>query len=259
MIKKFTAIILIFLITSTPVFAAETVKGYINEPFSVEDVPQFVEFMISEPLELEETVIIPSGAIVNAQLFNYQKERRWHKSGFFICKLMSYTLQTAVPVDISKKDFYLIVRKREKINGKEAAITGTELVLSAAASIIVPGIDIVYFFTKGAIQREKHHNWFKAGVSNAYDNSICWFWLKGRPIELDGGDAINLKEIDKNKAKKLGIKIDKRHKKESLKADKKAFKLAQKRRKEELKENHKLEKEALEKALEEDYTEEQTD
>jgi hypothetical protein len=129
-------------------------------------------------------------------------------------------------IDISDKDIYFVVRKYESLNKKEAGIIGTELVLTQAASIVAScfiifaPVDIAYFFTKGAIVRKKNPNWFKSGVMEAYDNSIFWFQLKGKPIELAEGDEIKLQSISKEKAEKINNKIEKRNYKKELKKQK---------------------------------------
>ncbi|MBQ8475974.1 hypothetical protein IJ531_02820, partial [bacterium] len=106
--------------------------------------------------------------------------------------------------------------KYEPLNKKEAVIIGLELVTMGAASFFAPGSDVGYFFIKGAIQRKKHPNWFKAGVYNAYDNSIFWFIEKGKPIDLAVNDEIKLKHLESTDAKNLSAKI-------TYKKDKKAF------------------------------------
>ena len=147
------------------------------------------------------------------------------------------------------------------LNKKEAVILGIELTTLTAASFFAPGVDIGYFFIKGAILRKKHPNWFKAGVSNAYDNSICWFWLKGKPINLNVEDEIKVKEIKTEKAEKLIAAIDKRNQKEEIKTakkiesknkkeTKKQIKEEKKRLKQEVKEAKRLEKLKQEEELE---------
>ena len=113
-------------------------------------------------------------------------------------------------INLEDKEIYLTARKFEPIDPKEAVIIGTELAAAFSASYFIPGIDIAYFFTKGAILRKKHPNWFRAGVSNVYDNSICWFWLKGKPVELAENADVSLKGIDKERAYKLKSQIEKR-------------------------------------------------
>lgn len=104
-------------------------------------------------------------------------------------KLLGYT-DSDEYVDMSERNIYLIARKYEKIDGKDAAKTGAKLTLSTAAGLIIPGIDIAYYFTKGVIQNTKADTRFKSGVHNAYDNSIMWFFLKGKSIALNEGDMI---------------------------------------------------------------------
>ena len=137
-------------------------------------------------------------------------------------------------VDISDKNIYLIAKKYEAVNKKDAAILTSELVLTQAASIvgscfiIFAPVDIVYFFTKGSITKEKDPNWFKSGVSCAYDNSICWFWLKGKPLDLKENDSVKLKSVKEKRALKLTKQIEKRNAKQAIKDKKKQAKLEQK-------------------------------
>jgi len=242
--KKFVKNLIVFILAmsliSSSVFAGETAidekeiknstyktKAIMSDDFSLMNAPSEVRFAADDDITLPDGTIIPAQSIIHAAICEYQKEKRFHRSGFFICELKSYTEPVSGNiVDISNKEMYFIARKYEKTDAKDAAFTSAEFTVSTAAGFILPGVDIGYYFVKGAIQRKKDPNWFRAGVSNAYDNSILWLVLKGRPIELYTGDEISLKSIDKEKAEKLKIKIDKKHKKEAAKLQKKETKKA---------------------------------
>lgn len=224
LIKRILVFILVVNLLVLPVIAEEPVKliANIQGGFSTDAEVSEIYFKTIKKITIAPGVTIPQRSIIASEVLQSQKERRWHKSGFIVCKLKSYLVElTQTPVDISDKDLYFIIRKYEPINKKEATILATEIVLAQGASFFAPGVDILYFFTKGAIQREKNPNWFKAGVSNAYDNSICWFWLKGKPIELTENDLIQVKEINEYKAAKLKSQIDIRKMKKNLKDSKK--------------------------------------
>lgn len=223
------------LLSCNCTFAANKVKFYagMETDFSTnEETPKNVEFTVNEDVYINDEITIPTGALVSVHVMQSQKERRWHKSGFFICNLMSYTLPEEETIDLSEKEIYFIARKYEAINKKEAGILSTEIVLTQAASIVAScfiifaPVDIAYFFTKGAIIRKKNPNWFKSGVMEAYDNSIFWFQLKGKPIELEQGDGIKLQSVQKNKADKLNKKIEKRKLKKLKKQNKKNQEIA---------------------------------
>lgn len=215
--KRFIALILIVLLGCNSVFASDFAKfhaGILNEFNTSEAIPEQISFSVTEEVKINDEITIPAESTLNVKVFEFQKEKRWHKSGFFICNLLNYTpVETEETVDVSDKEIYFIARKYEPINKKEAGILGTEIILTQAASIVascfifLAPVDVAYFFAKGAIQREKHPNWFKAGVSNAYDNSLFWFWLKGKPIDLEEGESVKLKEIPKKRAEKINSKI----------------------------------------------------
>ena len=246
--KKFIIIFLISIMTVLPVSAKSPVRAQarMTSDYSIgENAPIEIKFMPGRKVNFGRGVNVQSKSVITAEVYQAQKERRWHKSGFVICKLMSYTEPDSdEEIDISNRDIYMVARKYERIDPKEAAIIGTEITTTSIASIFIPGVDIAYFFTKGAIQREKHPNWFRAGVSNAYDNSICWFWLKGKPIDVQSGDEIQLVSIKKTKARKIKAKADKKLAKQEKKLEKKAAKKEQKIAKKEAKivkkENKKL-------------------
>lgn len=246
--KKFIIIFLITIMTVLPVSAKSPVRAQarMTSDYSIgENAPIEIKFMPGRKVNFGRGVNVQSKSVITAEVYQAQKERRWHKSGFVICKLMSYTEPDSdEEIDISNRDIYMVARKYERIDPKEAAIIGTEITTTSIASIFIPGVDIAYFFTKGAIQREKHPNWFRAGVSNAYDNSICWFWLKGKPIDVQSGDEIQLVSIKKTKARKIKAKADKKLAKQEKKLEKKAAKKEQKIAKKEAKivkkENKKL-------------------
>lgn len=217
--RKIIAVILLVLLLHTNIlYAGESIKFYggMQTGFSTgEDFFDSFEFITQEEVKINENITIPAGALIKAKVQQFQKEKRWHKSGFLICKLTEYSLPDKAPVNISDEEIHFVVRKYEVLNKKEAGVLGTEIVLTQAAAIVAScfvifaPVDIAYFFTKGAIKREKNPNWFKSGVMEAYDNSIFWFQLKGKPIELAEGDNIKLKSISKEKADKISVKIEK--------------------------------------------------
>ena len=176
------------------------------------ELPNEITFKTTESRTIPNVISIPAGSLVTLEVLKAQRELRWHKSGQILCKIKSFTPEGSVmPIDISDKNIHLTVKKHEEINKKEAWILGTEIVVMQGASFFAPGVDIAYFFTKGAIQRQKHPNWFKAGVRNAYDNSIFWFPQKGKPIELEEGHQVQIKDISPEKVEKLAKSIDKRN------------------------------------------------
>jgi hypothetical protein len=240
--KKVLISFLLICFALLPVSAKNLVKTHakVYTEFNILDKDtNIIEFSPNENIKISKYVDIPPKARVRAQIIQSQKERRWHKSGFLICKLLDFTLE-GVNVDISKYDAYLIARKYEQIDKKEVIITATEIIVMTGVSYFAPGADVGYFFTKGAIQRKKHPNWFRAGVMNAYDNSIFWFWLKGKPINLAKNDQVKLKYLEKNDAKDLSAKIEYRKDKIAFKQEKKIVKKEIKEIKKECKKENKL-------------------
>jgi len=234
--KKILALILIFTFFSSVSLAKSPIDiraNIKNEVILGENEPDILSFETDREIVYKD-ITIPQGALVEAQLFQFQKERRWHKSAFIICKILKYQYNNKI-YDISDSDIYITIRKYEKINKKEAAIIATELVVMTGASLFAPGVDIGYFFTKGAIQRRKHINWFKAGVFNAYDNSIFWFIQKGKPIKLTHNDVVKIKHIDKTKAHDIRAKIRYKNENKQFKEEKKLAKAEIKEIKDKLK------------------------
>lgn len=198
-----------------PCSASDKIKAvaFIEQDFSLNDIPEEISFKLNDEIILNNR-IIRKNSILTAETMAAQKERRWNKSGFILLNLKYYESSLGYKTDIKDKNIYLIARKYQKIKGKDIAITGTEIVLSQAASFFIPGIDILYYFTKGAIQRKNYSNFFKAGVSTAYENSLCRIWMKGRTIELDENDPISIKETNEKRAYKLKSQIEKRNMKQ---------------------------------------------
>ena len=244
LIKSFI-ILLIFLMPFSAVSAKNSIKmrADVAQEFTVknQELPDEISFVITKSKTIPDVISIPENSIVTMKVIKAQRELRWHKSGLILCKLISYTPETSdTPIDISDKDLYLTVRKYEPINKKEAWILGTEIVVFQGASFFAPGVDIGYFFLKGAILRQKHPHWFKAGVRNAYDNSIFWFPQKGKPIELSEGEQVDIKDITQEKAQKLEKIIDKRNARFERQAAKRIARKEAKSFKKELKNDRKL-------------------
>ena len=221
MAKKFFKIsailsLLMFITFSAPAIAknVSTVRANVDKEFSIKskELPEEIQFRTITDKTIPDVITIPANSLINLEIINAQRELRWHKSGLILCKLKSYTPENSnIPVDVSDKDLYVTVKKYEEMNKKEASILVGEILITQGASFFAPGVDIGYFFIKGALQREKHDNWFKAGVYNAYDNSIFWFPQKGKNIELEVGDKVNIKDIKTKKAEKLMKAIEKRN------------------------------------------------
>ncbi len=213
--RKILIVIFIFILSVLQVNAEDKIDtiANINQNFSADDIPKEIKFKLDEEIILNNR-IIHKNSVITAEPLVAQPERRWHKSGFIVLNLKYYESLLGQKVNVSDKDIYLIAKKYDKITVKEATLKGTEIAASTAASFFIPGIDIIYYFTKGAIQKEKNNNRFKAGISNAYDNSIFWFWLKGKPIDLSVNETVSLKEIDEERALKLKSQIEKRKEKQ---------------------------------------------
>jgi len=240
--KKIISLIFIFNILFLPVFAKNPIKTHalVRTEYDSEDkTTKIIKFIPDKKIKIGEILEIPSNSIINAEIFQPQKEKRFHKSGYMICKLLNYSTAEE-DFDISDKEIYVIARKYEELNGKEATIIGLELMGSAFVSFFAPGADIAYFFTKGAITKKKHPNWFKSGVRNAYDNSILWLILKGKTIKLSKNDEINLKYISREDARNTKAKIDYKNFKTAFKQEKKLVRADIKQIKNKLKEEEKL-------------------
>lgn len=215
-LKKSFIILSVMLLPIVPCYAKSNIKmrADVNEDFTIknQELPDEISFKTTQAKTISNVVTIPENSLIKLEVLKAQRELRWHKGGLILCKLVSYTPEEVsnIPIDVSDKDIYLVIRKYEPIDKKEAWIIGTEIVVMQGAAFFAPGADIGYFFLKGAIQRKKHPNWFKAGVMNAYDNSIFWFPQKGKTIELDENSQVQIKDISPENAEKLAKKIDKR-------------------------------------------------
>ena len=239
-IRKISIIFILTVFFAVPAVYAEDLMhtiGNINHEFSMSKRPEFIYLKNSNEIVANNEIIIPKNSVLKLKTLCARKERRWHKSGFILTKLESFTAENSkIPHNVSEENVYLAVRKYEPVNKKEAAILATEIIVLSGASFYAPGVDVAYFFTKGAILREKHHNWFRAGVSNAYDNSIFWFWLKGKPIELEKNSQIKIQSVGEEKIEKLTSQINKYNEKQEFKFQKKQNKKFKKETKKALKE-----------------------
>lgn len=192
--KKIITLFLVVILFATPAFAVKGVKFIVTsccdfDPDKVID--KYMQFKTTTNIEFDENLKIPIDSTITVLLESSTKEKRFHKSGYFKCKLIKYT-QDGEEIDASSKNMDIIGRRYDKVDGKEAAKTGAELATTTAAAFIIPGIDIAYYFVKGAIQNEKAETRLKSGVHNAYDNSILWVFLKGKPIIFNKGDTVKL-------------------------------------------------------------------
>ena len=140
--KKFIIIFLISIMTVLPVSAKSPVRAQarMTSDYSIgENAPIEIKFMPGRKVNFGRGVNVQSKSVITAEVYQAQKERRWHKSGFVICKLMSYTEPDSdEEIDISNRDIYMVARKYERIDPKEAAIIGTEITTTSIASINIP-------------------------------------------------------------------------------------------------------------------------
>jgi len=243
-LKKGLIFTIIFALGFSPAIAEEKIKilADVDTGFTmhIQDLPEEISFVAAKSQTIPNLITIPEDSRVVVSIINAEVERRWHKSGIIIGKIKNYTPDgVETPIDVSDKEIYVVIRRYEPINKKEAWIIGTEIVVMSGASFFAPGVDVGYFFLKGAALKNKHENRFLSGVSNAYDNSICWFWLKGKPIELKPDDLASVKSISKEKAEKLISKVEKRNAKRVEKYGRKIAKLERKIEKREYKNSQK--------------------
>lgn len=238
--RKLVLLLLILCIINLPVLAKSKIKliGNVKDGFSAKyiNLPDSISFKVAEAQTIPNFISIPEDSLITLKVIRVQRERRWHKSGFILCKLLSYTPEEQeVAIDVSDKNIYLTVRKYEAVDKKEATLVATELIIMQGASFFAPCSDLGYYFIKGAILRERDPNWFKAGVYTAYENSVCWFYLKGKPIELTYGEQVDINDVPNKKVEKLISKIDKRKIKQIKKSERKISKIEQKRLKKDIK------------------------
>lgn len=232
-LKKSIISLIILALTFVPVMAKDNIKmlADIDTPFDLHSktLPKEISFVVAKTETIPEIITIPEDSRVTVEIINAEIERRWHKSGFIVGKIKNYSPEgIEEPIDVSDKELYVLIRKYEPINAKEAWILGTEIVVMSGASFFAPGVDVGYFFLKGLIVGNYHKNRFVSGVHSAYENSICWFWLKGKPIELTPDSLATAKGISEKKAKKLIAKVEKRNLKREIKYNKRIAKLDRK-------------------------------
>lgn len=200
--KRFFTIVLVicFIFTNTAAFASQNpvkFKAQMCESYNPEKyISDYITFRPLSDVEYGD-IKIPMGTLIKAKITTSTKERRMHKSAYLIISFEQMGEDENVE---SMEEYQLdgVIRKYDKIDKKDAAITSAELTTTTAAAFIIPGIDIVYYFTKGFIQNEKAETRFKSGVHNAYDNSIMWFFLKGKPINLSENDLVSVLMCDKD-------------------------------------------------------------
>jgi len=191
-----------------PVSAKCKVKlqASVMQDFSVERLDKDISFKLNTPFKINKDLTIPQGSIIVAHVYYVKPEKRLHKSGYFLCLVTNYKQEDSKKfVDISQDNICFRCKRFDKLDKKDATITGVEITATTAASFFVPGVDLVYYFLKGAIQNTKAENRFKSGVHNAYDNSILWVFEKGAPIDLKSGDNVVMMSY---KNKKHDIKSD---------------------------------------------------
>lgn len=232
-LKKLFTTLIILIFVLTPAFAEDNIKMLVDvdTDFNLhsQTLPEEISFVVAKTEMIPDIIIIPEDSKVTVEIINAEVERRWHKSGFIIGKMKNYQPDgIEEPIDITDKNLYVLIRKYEPINKKEAWILGTEIVVMSGASFFAPGVDVGYFFLKGLITGKEHPNRFVSGVHSAYENSICWFWLKGKPIELPVDSLATAKGISAEKVKKLVPKVEKRNLKREVRYNKRIAKLDKK-------------------------------
>lgn len=180
------------------------VNALIKEIGVDNDNRQIIYLKTEGDSELKNIAYLPEKAMIKAEVCLVQKEKRWHKHAYALLRLIEFVPdESDESVNLYDDNLYLVARRYIPVDFPDAAGTGIELGATTAASFFFPGIDIAYYFAKGAIKRDNNPNWFKSGVSEAYDNSIFWFIQKGRTIKLEEEAEVQLKTISSRKVNKL--------------------------------------------------------
>ena len=200
--------LILFFFIPLPSFARQKKTiATIQEQIDIKEGLDGISFITQSELTLsKEGITIPKDSIVYAYILDTQQERRWHKSGYAVCKLKGYITQELDEPsysDIEKKDIYIVIRTHKPVDKKEVGKKTGISALAFASNFIVPGAGIAYYFTRGMIKKEEGKTRFKSGVSNVYNNSVFWFWLKGKPVNLEENTDIYFKEITREQARNL--------------------------------------------------------
>lgn len=193
--KKLLIVIFCTCIISLPVYAhTAKLRAVILSDFDENNNLPVAAFKLSEPLLLDDFKELPAESIVNLNVFDVRSEKRFHKSGYFRGCLINYQIPAETEVYILEgEQVCFLGKKYQAIDKVDAAVNTAEFAAATTAGFMIPGSDIIYYFTKGAIQNKKGPNRLKSGVINAYDNSIFWVIKKGEPINLKNGDEVILR------------------------------------------------------------------
>lgn len=200
--KKGLVLFICFMFISMPAFAVRGVKFIVESccDFNPKEVVATnLTFKTESEVQFDSDLIIPENSLITAKFISSKSERRFHKSGFFTCKLVKYT-KDGQDVYVKNRNMKMIGKRYDKVDGVEAAETGAEFTATTVAGFLLPGVDIAYYFIKGAIQNTKADTRFKSGVHNAYDNSIMWIFLKGKPIVFAKGDSLSILMCEDDKS-----------------------------------------------------------
>ena len=130
--KRWLLLILAFTIFVLPVNAKakDTVK--VNAKMATEfdiqnNFKDIITFKPNRTVKINEKITIPSMSVVTAEVLRFQKERRMHKHGFILCRVISYTPPNSEEaVNLLEDEVYFVARKYSSINEIDAAMTGGE-------------------------------------------------------------------------------------------------------------------------------------
>lgn len=113
-------------------------------------------FKLNEPLLLDNFRELSTESIIKLNVFDVRAEKRFHKSGYFRGCIISYQIPSEKEVYfLDGEQVCFLGKKYEAIDKVEAAVNSAEFAATTAAGFMMPGSDIIYYFTRGAIQNKK--------------------------------------------------------------------------------------------------------
>lgn len=173
---------------------AQTLEVSALSDFSTLNPPDSIQVKLLEPLEVSESLTLPSGVILSGDLIDVVSPRRLKRNASFSFKLKSYKDAYGKIHDVNS---YIVAKYTTPLDKGDLAKSAA----LGVGSFFVKGLSVGVAAVKGAAKNEEG-NRLKSSAVSVYESSPFSYAEKGQDLVISVNQSFYLKFPDVDKKPK---------------------------------------------------------